>query len=155
MAKIDLTSSEWCQLIFEGKNQAYGAFRMREDSAKRHNIAILTVLVVTAIGFTIPTLVKWAAPKQREVITEVTILSKLEAPEVKQNDVKKVVPVAPPPVALKSTIKFTTPKIKKDSEIDEVNEIKSQEELLSSNVTISIADVKGNDEVNGADIADL
>ena len=26
MAKIDLTSQEWCQLIFEGKNQAYGAY---------------------------------------------------------------------------------------------------------------------------------
>ena len=24
MAKLDLASSEWCQLIFEGKNQAYG-----------------------------------------------------------------------------------------------------------------------------------
>ena len=155
MAKIDLTSSEWCQLIFEGKNQAYGAFRIRENSTKRHNIAMLIVLVVTAIGFTIPTLVKWATPKQREVITEVTTLSKLEAPEVKQNEVKKVVPVAPPPQAVKSSIKFTTPKIKKDSEIDETNEIKSQEELLSTNVAISIADVKGNDEVNGADIADL
>ena len=31
MAKIDLTSSEWCQLIFEGKNQAYGAYKMRAD----------------------------------------------------------------------------------------------------------------------------
>ena len=28
MAKIDLTSQEWCQLIFEGKNQAYGAYKM-------------------------------------------------------------------------------------------------------------------------------
>ncbi len=27
MAKLDLASSEWCQLIFEGKNQAYGAYR--------------------------------------------------------------------------------------------------------------------------------
>ena len=28
MAKLDLASSEWCQLIFEGKNQAYGAYRI-------------------------------------------------------------------------------------------------------------------------------
>ena len=31
MAKIDLTSQEWCQLIFEGKNQAYGAYKMRAN----------------------------------------------------------------------------------------------------------------------------
>ncbi len=35
MAKIDLTSSEWCQLIFEGKNQAYGNWKNRKSSRKR------------------------------------------------------------------------------------------------------------------------
>lgn len=68
---------------------------------------------------------------------------------------KRVEPVAPPPPALKSSIKFTAPVIKKDEEVHEDNEIKSQEELTSTKVAISIADVKGNDEENGADIADL
>lgn len=27
MAKIDLTSFEWCELIFKGKNKAYGAYK--------------------------------------------------------------------------------------------------------------------------------
>ena len=58
MAKIDLTSSEWCQLIFEGKNQAYGAYKMRANSTKRHNLAMFAVLVIALIGFTIPTLLK-------------------------------------------------------------------------------------------------
>lgn len=155
MAKIDLTSQEWCQLIFEGKNQAYGAYKMRANSAKRHNLAMLAVLVIALIGFTIPTLVKLATPKQKEVMMEVTTLSKLEEPEIKQEEMKRVEPVAPPPPALKSSIKFTAPVIKKDEEVQEDNEIKSQEELTSTKVAISIADVKGNDEVNGADIADL
>ena len=150
MAKIDLTSQEWCQLIFEGKNQAYGAYKMRANSTKRHNLAMLAVLVIALIGFTIPTLVKLATPKQKEVMTEVTTLSKLAEPEIKQ-----VEPVAPPPPALKSSIKFTAPVIKKDEEVHEDNEIKSQEELTSTKVAISIADVKGNDEANGKDIADL
>ena len=67
----------------------------------------------------------------------------------------RVEPVAPPPPALKSSIKFTAPVIKKDEEVHEDNEIKSQEELTSTKVAISIADVKGNDEANGKDIADL
>ncbi len=155
MAKIDLTSSEWCQLIFEGKNQAYGAYKMRANSTKRHNLAMFAVLVIALIGFTIPTLLKLATPKQKEVMTEVTTLSKLEEPEIKQEEMKRVEPVAPPPPALKSSIKFTAPVIKKDEEVHEDNEIKSQEELTSTKVAISIADVKGNDEENGADIADL
>ena len=155
MAKIDLTSQEWCQLIFEGKNQAYGAYKMRANSTKRHNLAMLAVLVIALIGFTIPTLVKLATPKQKEVMTEVTTLSKLAEPEIKQEEMKRVEPVAPPPPALKSSIKFTAPVIKKDEEVRDEDEIKSQTELTETKVAISIADVKGNDEEHGKDIADL
>lgn len=56
---------------------------------------------------------------------------------------------------MKSSIKFTAPVIKKDEEVHEDNEIKSQEDLNATKVSISIADVKGNDEANGKDIADL
>ena len=154
MAKIDLTSPEWCELVFQGKNKAYGAYKMRANSPKRHTWAMVIVVIIAAVGFSIPTLVKLATPKQKEVMTEVTTLSQLEEPEVKQEEFKKVEPVAPPP-ALKSSIKFTAPVIKKDEEVRDDEEIKSQEELTSTKVAISIADVKGNDEVNGADIADL
>lgn len=155
MAKIDLTSQEWCEMIFEGKNKAYGAYSMRKNFARRLNFSVILVLVVAAVGFSIPTLIKMATPKQKEVMTEVTQLSSLEQPEVKQEEIKKVEPVAPPPPALKSSIKFTAPVIKKDEEVNEEDEIKSQEELTESKVTISIADVKGTDEEHGQDIADL
>ena len=155
MAKIDLTSFEWCELIFKGKNKAYGAYKMRADSPKRHNVAMVIVLIIALVGFSLPTLIKMATPKQKEEMTEVTTLSQLEEPEVKQEEMKRVEPVAPPPPALKSSIKFTAPVIKKDEEVHEDDEIKSQEELTQTKVAISIADVKGNDEANGKDIADL
>ena len=95
MAKLDLASSEWCQLIFEGKNQAYGAYRMRANSTKRHNVAMLIVVIIAAVGFSIPTLLKLATPEQKEVMTEVTTLSKkLAEPEIKQEEMKRVEPVA-------------------------------------------------------------
>ena len=37
-------------------------------------------------------------------MTEVTTLSKLAEPEIKQEEMKRVEPVAPPPPALKSSI---------------------------------------------------
>ena len=77
MAKIDLTSPEWCELIFQGKNKAYGAYKMRANSPKRHTWAMVIVVIIAAIGFSIPTLVKLATPKQKEVMTEVTTLSQL------------------------------------------------------------------------------
>ena len=29
MSKIDLISNEWTDLVFEGRNQAYGAYKLR------------------------------------------------------------------------------------------------------------------------------
>lgn len=51
MAKVDLSSLEWCDLIFNGKNKAYGAYKMRENSPRRHNIAVILMIVIALIGF--------------------------------------------------------------------------------------------------------
>jgi protein TonB len=155
MAKIDLTSYEWRELVFAGRNHDYGAYRMREDAPRRHTLAVLLVLVVAAIGFTIPALLRMTMPKEREVMTEVTVLSQLDEPEVKQEEMKKAEPIAPPPPALKSSIKFTAPVIKKDEEVNDEEILKTQDELTQAKAAISIADVKGNDEEHGQDIADL
>lgn len=45
MAKdVDLTSKEWCDIVFEGKNKEFGAYEMREGSIKRHTRAVVIVL---------------------------------------------------------------------------------------------------------------
>ena len=158
MAKIDLTSREWCDLVFEGRNKAYGAFELRQSSPKRHNIAMIIIIVVAVIAFSVPALIRFVTPeKVEEAMTEVTTLSKLPEAEVKKNeDLKTLAPENPPTPPLKSSIKFTAPVIKKDEEVSEEDEIKSQDELAKNDkVAISIADVKGNDEINGADIADF
>ncbi len=157
MANIDLSSQEWCDLIFEGRNKAYGAYEMRSSSPKRHNLATLIVVVVALLAFTLPKLVRNMIPeKDMDMeMTEVTTLSNLKEAEVKKNEELKPLTQAPPPPPLKSSIKFTAPVIKKDEEVSDEEEIKSQEELTESKVTISIADVKGNDEEHGQDIADF
>ena len=32
---VDLTSKEWCDLVFEGKNKAFGGYLLRVNSPKR------------------------------------------------------------------------------------------------------------------------
>ena len=156
MAKIDLTSTEWCELVFEGKNKDYGAYILRKTSPKRHNIAMLIILIVAILAFSFPALLKLAIPEkaEEEAITTVTELSQFEAPEEQEKqDIVK--PDLPPPPPLKSSIKFVPPKPVKDEEVPEEEEIKTQDELIESNVAISIADVQGTDEVNGKDIAEV
>jgi len=152
MAKIDLTSLEWRELIFQGKNKEYGAYQMRGESDKRHNRAMLIVAVVAVVGFSLPRLIQMVTPKQRDINIEVNEFTKLKPAKV-ENQEKKVEKIAPPP-ELKSSIKFTAPVIKKDEEVKDENLLKSQEDLNKTNTAISIADVKGKD--NGKiDIADI
>lgn len=155
MSKIDLTTDEWRELVFQGKNKQYGAYVLRGDSAKRHNRATLIIFIVAVLGFSIPKLVKFLVPeKDQSVEYGPTVMSKLPPAKVEDKHIKKVESVEPPP-ALKSSVKFTAPVIKKDEEVSEQDEMKSQEEISNTKGIISIADVKGNDEKNGKDIADV
>lgn len=159
MAKdINLTSEKWIDLIFEGRNKNYGAYTLRKNSPKRHTFAFLVVIaaaiviVVASIAFN--SIKK--AREAREAMTEVSQLSdiKLDKPDVPEENVQKQFE-APPPVELKSTIQFTAPVIKKDEDVPEEMEIKSQEDLTKSDIQISIADIKGTNEETGVDIATL
>lgn len=155
MSKIDLTAADWRELVFVGRNKEYGAYVLRGNSDKRHNVSVIIIITATILIFSAPKLIELATPeKGPEKITTVTQLSKLEkTAEVKQ-DLKKPISTAPPP-EVKSSIKFVAPVIKKDEEVNEDNEIKSQEELNNANVAISIADVKGNNEETGIDISEV
>ena len=153
--EFDLNSKQWCELVFDGKNQEFGAYRMRESSTSRHNKAMLIVFVVVILVLTLPKLIRYVVPEKEVKIemTQTVQLEKLPPPEVKNNDVIKKAEAAPPP-PFKSTIKFTAPKIVKDEEVGE-EDVKTQDELLSSSTAISVADVDGNDEEFGMDIADV
>lgn len=58
MSQIDLISGEWTAMIFEGRNQEYGAYKLRESTGKRNLISIITVVIMAAafqIGLSIKT----------------------------------------------------------------------------------------------------
>ena len=46
MAKdVDLSSKEWRDIVFDGKNKEYGAYEMRADSTRRHTRAVVIVVI--------------------------------------------------------------------------------------------------------------
>lgn len=51
MKNLDLTSKEWCDIIFEGKNKDFGAYEMRMESPKRHNKAVLYTVIGAILVF--------------------------------------------------------------------------------------------------------
>ena len=54
MAKdVDLSSREWRDLIFEGKNKEFGAYEMRKNSDARHNKAMIAVTRIGKMIFSV------------------------------------------------------------------------------------------------------
>ncbi|MDR0567434.1 MAG: energy transducer TonB [Prevotellaceae bacterium] len=153
-----LNSIEWTELIFEGKNQAYGAFYLRRTSWRRHLLALLIMAAATVLVMLIPFLVE-TVKKTREYLggvdTQVELATIKEAPEIPK-EVIKTEPEAPPPPPLKSSIKFTPPTITDDDKVREDEQMASQDQLNETKVTISIANIAGDDDnPNAVDIAEL
>ena len=152
MAKIDLISGAWTDLVFEKRNQAYGAYALRKGTGKRNLIAIIAVILLAIacqIGLTLKNIAD-EREKQRIALQEAMEMTKLEQqkkePEVKRKEVVKQENVEKVVEKVKSSIKFTAPVIKKDNEVRPEDMMKSQDEILSTNTAIGAFDVKGNDE---------
>jgi protein TonB len=152
--KINLFNEAWVDLLFKERNQEYGAFELRKDSSRRHKWGIIAALIFFALIICLPILYKQITSNRKEQMVEVTTLSNIEIDQKKVEKPKDIIIEKPAP-PLKSSIKFTPPVIKPDEEVQEEEVIKTQEELTKAEVTISIADVKGTDEENGVDIAEL
>ena len=154
MAKVDLINNNWVDLVFEGKNQAYGAYQLRKDTGVRNVKAlVLTVATIIAIG-----LLVWAKVAiENELNSRVAIETDVELSKLAQKKETKVERKEPVKIEVekqvvekvKSSVKFTAPEIKKDNEVNPEDEIKSQDDLSKTNTAIGSFDVKGNDEEGG------
>ena len=150
---IDINSQEWCDIIFEGKNKAYGAYVLRKLSNKRHGKALFIISILFIFSLLMPGLIKTVLPEKKEKMIEVTSLANLKIEQEKPKEENEI--AVPPPPPLKSSIKFTPPVIKPDEVVTVENEVKTQQELNKTDTAISVADVKGTDEVHGVDVATL
>lgn len=152
MSKIDLISSDWVDLVFEGRNKAYGAYRLRKSTTKRNILAMVAVVILLVVAFIILTVKNFVDEQRAKVaMTQVAELTNYKQPEKKAEVKQKKVEVEPERVVerVKSSIKFTAPVIKKDEEVKPDEELKTQDELMSTKTAIGTFDVKGNDDANG------
>ena len=152
MSKIDLISSDWVDLVFEGRNKAYAAYRLRKSTTKRNILAMVAVVILLIVAFIILTVKNFVDEQRAKVaMTQVAELTNYKQPEKKAEVKQKKVEVEPERVVerVKSSIKFTAPVIKKDEEVKPDEELKTQDELMSTKTAIGTFDVKGNDDANG------
>ena len=151
MAKLDLVSNEWTDLVFEGRNQAYGAYKLRKGTTKRNIWSIIIVFLAAVLLFLGLQLQKMAqANKTVENTQAVQLASLQEKKKEAKVEKKEIIKTEPEKVVeqVKSSVKFTAPVIKKDSEVKEEDEIKL-EEVEKSTKAVGAFNVQCNDEVGG------
>lgn len=137
---INLNSSEWCDIVFEGKNKSYGAYEMRQSSTKRHLIAFGAMLLLVAIIAALPSIVstvKAATTGPNEgydgeytMATIVDIIPPIEEPKIPD----MVVPE--PPKLIAAEMRFVPPTIVEDELVDPDKTLTSMEDLTKSKITI-------------------
>ena len=136
MAKIDLYDPKWVDLVFAGKNQDYGAYKLRKGTSGR-NIKALVILIIAAAlvgGFLAWKVIEQKNAEQQQAYMEAMQLAQLQKEAKKQEDKKqeqvkpKVEPKKEIPVA-RETQKFVAPVIKKDELVTESNQMKQMDQL--------------------------
>ena len=167
MAKdVDLSSKEWTDLIFEGKNKAFGAYTLRQASDHRHNVAVLYVVT----GLLVILLLAWGYGKysaareraEQERIKELLATIEQQQFEELQAELEQVIeeenqmeqepePEPEEEEALAEEIlnteKFTELLVQKDEDVKE--EIKSADDVKDTSTALGSTDFdQGTDDLN-------
>ena len=154
--QINLSSREWCDLVFEGKNKDFGAYVIRTESPNRHNKAVLWTLIGTIIfGLITFGLVKANQYLEERRIAElgeqvvVPIDYSEEADEPKQDFLEEEKPEVLPEEEVLNTIQVTELQIVEDDQVRPEDEIITQEEIIASTAAVGATNFdQGTNDLN-------
>lgn len=101
---IQLNSTDWCDIVFTGKNKSYGAYALRQSSSKRHILAFLVVLIFVGVVAGLPSFLNAVNPPKEYVqnVTDIYTIGKLDDPVQEEPIVE---PSTTPPLHLLLTLK--------------------------------------------------
>lgn len=168
MAKdVDLSSKEWTDLIFEGKNKEFGAYALRQASDRRHNLAVIYVIAGLALILICAWLYgMYKADKERaeneriaELIASIEqqqfeeLQAELEIPEEEENQMEQEEEIPEPEEEealaeeILNTQKFTEFLVQKDEDVKD--EVKSADEVKETSTALgSVNFDQGTDDPN-------
>ncbi len=168
MAKdVDLSSKEWTDLIFEGKNKEFGAYALRQASDRRHNLAVIYVIAGLALILICAWLYgMYKADKERaeneriaELIASIEqqqfeeLQAELDIPEEEENQMEQEEEIPEPEEEealaeeILNTEKFTEFLVQKDEDVKE--EVKSADEVKDTSTALgSVNFDQGTDDLN-------
>ena len=146
MSKIDLLEQQWIDLVFEGKNEAYGAYAIRQDTSKRNLWAMIALILglaaIVGIFLSVGAVQNAIAAAAAEHETEVQLEAIEEEVEEEQDEEEIVYEIEElEQLVAEETVmnseKFTAYEMEDDAP-EQVT--KTQDEVATSDVAIGAID---------------
>lgn len=166
MAKdVDLSSKEWRDLVFEGKNKEFGAYTLRAASEKRHTKSIIIVLSVLIPGLILLALFYngvFGKPDEEQISistdVELTSFEDTMEEEIEEEETFELPPepeeiIVPEEVANEQQV--TAILVTEDENYEEDKQVKNQDEVLDNASMIGQVNVtEGVEDLNKTRIID-
>lgn len=126
METKNILSNDVLDLLFDGRNKAYGAYALRKQYNKRIRIALLVTTLLVAV-FVAAALFANNGKGNRQVLVGPDVeLQKIEDPKQPE---EKLPPPPPKEVPKPEVVAYNVPKIVKDELVEEMDEVKTVDEL--------------------------
>ncbi len=166
MAKdVDLSSKEWRDIVFEGKNKEFGAYTLRAGSVQRHSKAILIVLSVLIPGLILLALFyngAFGKPEEEQITVntdvELTSIEDNIEEEIEEEEEFQLPPepeevITPEEVANEQQV--TAILVTEDENFEEDKQVKNQDEVMDNAAMLGQVDVtEGVEDLNKTRIID-
>ncbi len=128
-----IQSADILDIIFDGRNKEYGAYELRKTYNKRMTKALVGTVLILLLAVLGNILANTVGKESKELIVQDVSLENVQQEE------KKPEPPPPPPPPKQEPpkveiTKFTPPKIVKDEEVKEEDEIKEVEKLEDTRI---------------------
>jgi len=153
--EINLSSREWCDLVFEGKNKDFGAYVIRTESPNRHNKAVLWTLIGTIVFG----LISFGFLKANQYLEKRRLAQQGEQKVVFIDMTNEVDEPEPEPIQpekpemlqeeVSKTYQATELQIVEDKNVREEDEIMSQDERMQTDaIAGSVTNSEGSTNLN-------
>lgn len=152
MAKVDILSKNWNDILFEGRNQAYGAYEMRALTGKRNikSLIILGILIVGVFALVLGVNTASRLIQEYQLEQQANELSNVdEVEEEEELVVEEEKPDEAPAetvTEMASSIQFTVPEI--TDNVAEDKELIAQQKAQEARAKMGEFNFQGNDETS-------
>lgn len=164
MAKdVDLTSREWTDIVFEGKNKEFGAYTLRQSSPARHTKAVIWVLAILAVilvllilsvngVFSKPEDDQMAISTEQEIVTYEGEEEEFEEEQPEVFDLPEPEEIIAPEEVANSQ-QVTELLITSDENFEEDKQVKNQDEVMNNEAQLGAIDVtEGVNDLNKVEV---